>query len=129
MLRRFYFVKDVGYATLLVQQESLSCHTHIFSAVHRLLDPHAIRLTHHLLGVGEQREVQLVLRAEVLMRTLAVRAHTHDAETTLGECFLAITQTLCLECTSRGVVLGIEVEHRLAALEVCERQCVAILRW
>ena len=109
MLRSLHLVEDVRDATLLVQQEGLAGDTHIFAPVHRFFDPYAEGLADCALGVGKQRKAQVVLRAEVLVRTLAVGADTYDAIATFGKGLLSIAQTLCFECASRGVVLGVEL--------------------
>ena len=80
-----------------------------------------------MVRVGQQREVQLVLRAEVAVRLLAVGAYADDAEAPLGQLLPAVAQALGFERAPRGVVLRVEVEDRTLPLEVGQRQALAVL--
>lgn len=81
-----------------------------------------------MVGVGQQREVQLVLRAEIAVRLFAVGTHADDAESAAGQLIAAVAQTFGLERTSRSVVLGIEIEDDALPPKVRKRQGFTLLR-
>ena len=95
-----YLLEDVLNHALLINDECCALNTHIGATVHLLFDPNAESLGHSLFGIAQQREVQLVLCAEVLVRTLAVGANAIDVVTRLGECCLAVTHTFGFECAT-----------------------------
>ena len=80
-----------------------------------------------MVGVGEQREIQVVLGTEVPVRFFAVGAYADDPESHAGEFFPAVAQALGFERAPRGVVLGVEIEYRALSLQVGQRQRRTVL--
>ena len=121
MVFRVDLLEDAVDAALLVDYECRAGHAHIFASVHRLLDPDAVCFAYCVVGVGQQREVQFVLVAEVAVRAFAVGTDAYDAVAPAGEFGLAVAQTLCFECAARSVVLGVKIEYRTRSFQVGKR--------
>ena len=58
MLSRLDLAQHLGDLALGVDHERRSLVAEVFAAIHRLLDPHAIRLGDGVILIGEQREVE-----------------------------------------------------------------------
>ena len=63
---------------LLVDEERRADDAHVGLAVDLLLAPHAVRLGHGVLGVGQQREAEPVLVVELLLLGGQVGADAED---------------------------------------------------
>ncbi len=61
-----------------VDDEGRALDAHVLLAREALLDPDAVPLRDRVILVGEERERELVLVAELRMRCLVVRAHAED---------------------------------------------------
>ena len=94
--------------------------THVLAAVHALLDPSAEEFIEAHVGVGDQAEGQLVLRAEAHVALRRVTAHPDDLVASGAELAVAVTQATCLRRAARGIVLGVEVEDDLTPRVVRE---------
>ena len=110
-----------------VDDERRAQHTHVLAAVHRLFGPHAVGFAHRVVGVGEQREIQVVLVAETAVRLLAVGAYADDPESHPCQFGLAVAQAFGFERTARGVVLGVEIEYRALSSQIGKRQRLTVL--
>src|SRR5690606_9651773 len=97
-------------------------------AVILLLLPHAVRLGDPVIRVREQPEVQAVLLAELPVRLDGVRAHAQHDRAARVQVLHAVAELARLDGAAGGVVLGIEVEHDLAATQVGQADGRAVVR-
>src|SRR4029077_3860253 len=79
-----------------------------------------------VVGIAEQRERQLVLRAELLVGLAVIRrnAEHHGAE--LLDLAPVIAKAAGLLATPRSVILRIEVQNHLAPAQIRERTLLAL---
>src|SRR5207249_5102436 len=77
------------------------------------------------LGIGEQRERQLVLRRELLVRFAAVRRDAEDDRAGLLDVLPPVAEAARLLRAPGRVVLRIEVEDDVLPREVLERDGLA----
>src|SRR5215831_2569915 len=101
-----------------IDQKGGALDAHIFSAVHALLDPHAVFLAHIPAGVGGQDERQPMLLLELVVRghrILRYADHHRSCPAIVRE---GIAKAASLGGAARGVVLRVEIEHHLLAAEL-----------
>jgi hypothetical protein len=73
-------------------------------------------LRHHgVLGVGEQREGQVVLLNEFLMRSLAVGADAEDDDVAFGGFYVCVAEPARFFRSARRVVFRVKVQHHFLA--------------
>jgi len=83
---------------------------------------------HRLVGVGQQRETEVVGLVELLLPIGPIGRHPHDAGTEFGELGLQITEVLALQRSTRGHGLDVEVHHHRSGLdERVEADRIAVL--
>src|SRR3954447_18824928 len=78
-------VERRGDLALLVDDERGADDAHVLPSVHRLLGPDTPGLGHRVLGVGEQREAELVLGVELALPRRRVGADPNYCGAELGE--------------------------------------------
>lgn len=115
-------------ATFGVDDESRAQYAHILASVHRFLCPDAERFAYVVVGVGEQRESERMLVAEVAVRLFAVGTYADDAESHIGKPLATVAKTLRFERATRRVVFRVEIEYRAPAFEVGIGERRAVLR-
>ena len=107
-----YLRENLFDASFGVDDERRAQYAHVLAAVHRFFGPHAVRFAYAVVGVGQQREIQVVLRAEIPVRLLAVGAYADDPESPPCQFCLAVAQALRFERAARRIVLGVEIKYR-----------------
>src|SRR5579859_4407947 len=131
-LVRMAFDFDVGEDGLdragLVDDERGARNAHVF-ATHELLQlPDAVPVGHGMVGVGQEREGQMVFGLELLVGFDRVRAHAEDLGAVLVEQAAQVPERACLSSAAGGVVARVEVQDDgLLALEVSQTD-VAVVR-
>src|SRR3984893_17941733 len=101
-----------------VDQKGGALDAHIFAAVHAFLDPHAVFLARVPAGVGGENERQPVLLLELVVRGYRVLRNADDHRTGPAIIREGIAEAASLGGAARGVVLRVEIEHHLLALEL-----------
>src|SRR5579883_91097 len=124
VVRRIYFGPDFGDFSLRIDEKGVAV---------RNLEPGVIAqrtvLRHHLLvRITQQREVQPVFRAELLVAVHCVHAHAKNHSIGFLELLLVALEIVGLNRAAGGHVLGIEVEHHPLAAEAVETDRFAFLR-
>ena len=108
-----------------VDHEGRALDAHVRVAGVVLLDPDAVVLGRPVIGVGEQRERQVVLLLELDVRALVVRADAeHDCAARL-ELAPGIADPAGLSRAAGRVVLRIEVEDDRLAAEIGQLDALA----
>ena len=105
-----FFVDDEGGAE----------RAHVFPSVHALLAPGTEGFRQPVLGVGNQREGQLVLFDELLVRLGVVDADTDDFIARLLQLAVVVAQVAGLGRTARGHVFGVEIEYHFLPFIVAQ---------
>src|SRR5690606_26322277 len=103
-----------------VEDERRALDAHVGAPVERLLADHAERAAELLVGIGDELERETVLRLEALVRREAVARDAVDHRIEPAELVVAVADVAAFPGAARRVVLGIEVEHDVAALEARE---------
>ena len=122
-----YFVDDLHEYAFLVKDEGLAQGANTGLSAHLLLAPCAEGLQHLGRWVREQWERQLVLGNEVLVRLLAVLAHTIHLVARRQKALVVITQIACLSRATWSTVFRVEIDDGLFADELLMGHCVAVL--
>jgi hypothetical protein len=73
-----------------------------------------------VVGIAEQRKIQLVLGLKGSLGSYKIGAHAKDVDLPFVELLLCVTKLGRLDGSTRGVGFGIEKEEDAAALEVLE---------
>src|SRR5262249_25505981 len=118
---------DGGDPALRVDHVRHAVDAHVLAAIERLLAPDLVGLQDLLVRVGDQRERQVVLFGELLVRRLAVRGDAEDRDLAPAEGGPSVAQRAGLFRAPGRVVLRVEVEDDRLALEVLERDRAALL--
>ena len=105
-----FFVDDEGGAE----------RAHVFPSVHAFLAPGPEGFCQPVVGVGDQREGQLVLFDELLVRLGVVDADADDFIARLLQLAVVVAQVAGLGRTARGHVLGVEIEYHFLPLVVAQ---------
>ena len=84
-------------------------------------------LAHLAVFIGDEREGELVFRLELVVARDRVARDADDRRLHLGEVGEIVAEGAGLRRAARGVVLWIEIEHNLLALEVLERDLAAAI--
>src|SRR5262249_40398621 len=79
-------------------------------------------------GIGQEREVQLVLALELAVRRERVAAHAEHHDALLLERGLVVAEGARLARAARRVVLRVEVQHHGLAAQVLELDLAALRR-
>lgn len=84
--------------------------THILTAIHALLYPYAEGFVQLVLAVYDKAKRERMLLYKLLMTLGTVATHADDLYIRLTECRVIITQATSLSRTTRGIILGVEIE-------------------
>src|SRR5579883_2595963 len=125
MARHLHLAPHLGDLAVLVDQKGGAIDTHVFAAVQALLDPGAIFGADLSVLVGNQREVKLVLRLELVVTRYAVLADADNLRLEFLEGSRRIAKAAGFGRASRRVVLGIEIEDDWFAAELGKRELAA----
>ena len=125
MSLRIHVLPDVEDNTILVDQKCCTQNAHVLLAHHLLFGPNAARLGERVLGVGEEREMQAVFIRKFSVALRRVRTDAKDAGS--GEVWQRPIDSASLGGASGGVIFGIKVDDRLAALEIVQGDVRSIL--
>src|ERR1700730_15889397 len=107
---------DPAHLAGAVDEECRALDAHRRLAVQVLLAPGAVGVGDPVAGIGEEREVEAVLVAELAVAGDVVGRNAEHGGAVGGQLGLAVTEGAGLAGASRGVVLRVEVQHdRLAA--------------
>jgi hypothetical protein len=105
---------------VLVDDERRSFDTHILFSVHRLFFPRAICLNHLLVRVGQQREIEIELVLELLMRLNGVYAYAQYNRPARFDLRDAVPESASFFCAARCIVFWIKVQNYFLAFVVRE---------
>src|SRR5205085_9127031 len=105
-------------AALLVYEEGLAADAHVLLAHELLLAVDAVSVGDRVVGVGQEREGELVLVRELPVRALVVERDAEDFDPAPLELRERVAETASLLRAARRVVLRVEVEHDLPAAQV-----------
>src|SRR5688572_4985213 len=100
-----------------VEQERAAVHAHVFLAVHALFADHVERLAGGAFGVGKEREGEAELGDEIIVAAHAVLGDAQDLDAGFLELGIQVAEVLAFLRAAGSVVLGIEVDNELLALE------------
>src|SRR5271163_3477478 len=81
----FHLAPDLGEAAIAVDQKGRALDAEILAAVHAFFLPHAVGLDRRPLRVGRERELEFVLKLELLVARGAVRRDADDHGSGGGE--------------------------------------------
>ena len=98
-----------------------------FFAIEGLLFPNVVGLDCGQFGVGKEREIEVEFLLEFLVRGHAIFADTDDFCAFFTEMGKQFRKCARLFCTTRSVVLGIEIKHNFLAAKLTEVADIAIL--
>ena len=112
---------------LRIDDEGRALGPHVLTAVHALLDPSTEELVELDIGVGDEAEGQVILRAEVHMTLGGVTADPDDLVASGSQFAVAVTQAAGLSGAARSVILGVEVKDDLLVWVVRETYFLALL--
>src|SRR5215207_11455826 len=108
---------DPRDAAVAVDQEGGALHAHVPNPKHALFDPHAVGFERALLLIGGERQIEAVLRPELVVARQAVRRHADHLSIAGRERVPQGVEILRLPGAPAGVVLGVEVKRDRPALE------------
>ena len=108
MLFDIHLIKYLRDLSILVDQKRGAVYAHVFLAVHTLLRPDAVFLDDIFVRVGDQVELESVLRPEFLMRLFVIDRDAKELDILLIEFVVRITERACFLGSARGVVFRIE---------------------
>ena len=111
--------------SFLIYKESCSFDTHVLLPIHALFLIDVIELRNLKLLVHEEREGQIVLIFETLVRLLVATRDPEDRDVGLLKHFEIVTNRTSLSLASRRVVLGIEIEEDPLPFEVAELDLIS----
>ena len=115
-------------APLLVDEEGHPLR-HLDHAAQQAAEPRAgdtVSARNGKVGIGEQREIQLVLLAEATVRFLALGRNTDNRRAAGRDFTIGIAQASRLLGAPGRVVHRVEIEDQLAAAEIAEADLRAI---
>ena len=116
-----------GHLALGVDDEGRALDALVRLAVALLLLPDAVGLGGLVVGIGEKRERELVLRLEPLVGGLGVGADAQDLDPLLAEAVVGVAELARLGRAAGGVVARIEVEDDRLPAEGGERDGRALV--
>ena len=120
MTVRLYALPDLGEPPVWTDDERRARHPDDRLAVQHLLAPRPVLRGDLGALVDEERERQVVLRAELLVRGGVVGGDSEDHRARLLDRAEVVAEGARLLGTARGVVLGVEVEDDFLAFEFFE---------
>jgi hypothetical protein len=115
--RHLHVPPDLRDPAVPVDQHGGALDAHVLAAVEALLDPQAQRRDERAALVRDEREVEAVLGAEPVVALEAVGRDPDDLRVGRRECRPTGLEILGLLGAAARVVLGVEIEHGLAALQ------------
>jgi hypothetical protein len=115
-----HLLEHLGDPAPGIDDEGRAIDSHVLLAEHAFLRPDAVRLHDLVIGVGEERERQVVLGLErgVLLHGVGADPKDHCIESL--EPREGVSKRARLDGSARGVVLGIEVQNHRAPLEILQ---------
>ena len=121
-----HFVNVAGYFhtspflaknPVFVDQEGASVNAHIFFAIELFQLDDIELLAEGFVLVGDQVEGKCLLFAEVVMGFQAVTLYSENDRVQCIKLVVPIAEILTFSGTSRGVVLGVKIEHHVLAFQ------------
>jgi len=117
MARDFYAAPLLREMALGVDQKRAAHDPQVGLAVEHLLVDHVEGLAPGFVGVGDERERQLLLGGEIGMTAHAVARHADDDGVARGEFGVQVAEVLRLAGAGGGAVLGVEINNYPFALK------------
>lgn len=121
------FIEDLHDLSVFADQKRRALDAHVLFAVHRLFDPHTVLFDHVVLGVGDQIEIEPVLRPKPLVRLFAVGRNAEQLDVLFFKGFVRVPERACFLGSARRVVLWVKEQDDSPAPEVRELNGVAVL--
>lgn len=121
MRRGFHVAVRRGEVSFFVDDEGGALDAHVLPSVHALFFHHAVQVAHRFVRIGEEREIQLVLVAEIAVPAHAVPGYAEDGVTESGEVVPVVPEVLRFLRAARGAVLRIEIENHFPPAVIRER--------
>ena len=119
--------KDLRHDARFIGDEGGAENAHIRAARHLLLAINAERLHQLQVGIGNQRERQLMLFDKLFVRFRILSAATYDGITLRKKALIVISQVASLARTARRCVARIDVEHEFFTGEIAEMPFFSVL--
>src|SRR5882724_13668243 len=104
-------------------------HPHVRATVEALLLPRSEAIGHLVLGIGQQREVELVLAGELGLARGVQHAHPENGRLAFLEGGQRVAEGAGLLGAAGGVVLRVEVDDQRTARVVLQPMRPALLIW
>ena len=118
MSRGFHLLISLHDLAVFVDDVSDPSDSPVLPSIHALLLPRAVLSGHFVVHICKQREVQFVLRSELLMGFLSIgRDAQHDRAQLLQRTDI-VAKCASLNRAARRQVLRVKVQNDLLALEV-----------
>ncbi len=111
MVRRLHFRIHLLDPAFRIDDERGPKDPLVFAAIQLLPSPGAVCLGHGVIGIHEQRKVEIVLVPEPLMRRAAVRAHPEHDRVARFEPGHAVPKAAGFPRATGGIVLRVEKEY------------------
>ena len=108
MLFDIHLIKYLRDLSILVDQKRRAVYAHVLFAVHAFFGPDAVFLDDIFVRVGDQVELESILRPELLMRLFVIDRDAKELNILLIEFVVRITERACFLGSARGVVFRIE---------------------
>jgi hypothetical protein len=113
----------------LADEEGTADDAHEFAAHELLLLPGSEGLDGFVIGVAEQRKIELLFSFEGGLSFDGISAHAEDGHTEFVEFFLCVTKLGRFDGSTRSVGFGVEKKEDRLALEVFQRDFFAFVGW
>jgi len=118
MLLRFDILDDAGDNAVFVNYVCNAEGAFVFFAVKLLFAPSLISRDDFLFGVGKEREWEIILFCEFLMRLYGVGTHADDGVASLLEGCIVVPEVAGFFGAAGRVVLRVEVQDNFSSAQV-----------
>lgn len=121
------WLENLGYNAILIGDERGAECSHSRLAIHLLLAIGTKLGDEFLVGIGYEREWQVVLCNELLVAFSTLNAHSDNCIALGKEALIVVTKTASLIGATRCGVLRINVKHEFLTIEITQLNLFAVL--
>lgn len=121
MRRGFHAAVRRGEVSFFIDDEGGALDAHVLPTIHALFLHHAVQVAHRFVRIREEREIQLILVAEIAVPAHAVPGYAEDGVSERGEVVPVVPEVLRFLRAARGAVLRIEIENHFLPAVVRKR--------
>ena len=122
MAGRVDLLEDVRDPTIRADEIRGPYHTHVRLAVILLFLPYTVLLGDRVVGVGEERERQVILLLELRLCRDRIRAHAENDRIESLEPREGVAKLARLQRSAGGIIFRVEVEHDDVAAQLTQRE-------